>query len=257
MVHQCEQTSQLQDKLTGMLIGLARATENNDHLLTDSTAAIVVEGLCTAATADAETLLRLVERVDEEKRKLVPDCYTCTSQCGRTSEYDMNNLQNANEDVRSLKSLILFGIRGLAACAYHAAALGYKDHTIHKLLYKALFSIGMDDWGMNELLPIALEIGEVNLKCMTMLEKVSTEGTHSTIFFTSEELKRLSDQTGDDVPLDLPISMDRQEAVCILLTLLHLGVRKIRIRPSLPAFLSSNVQNALAEKLGVDLITAP
>ena len=47
--------------------------------------------------------------------------------CGQTEDYDMSKLWNANEDIRSLKSLILFGIRGMAAYAYHAMVLGYKD----------------------------------------------------------------------------------------------------------------------------------
>ena len=171
-------TAELQDKLTGALIGLARATENNEHLLSDSTAAVVVESLFATLTNvnfDDERFYRLLEWVDVEKRKLVPDCYACTSQCGRNNEYDMSALWNADEDIRSLKSLILFGIRGIAAYAYHAAVLGYKDESIHRFLYRALFAIGMDDWGMNELLPIVLEVGEVNLKCMALLDKANTE----------------------------------------------------------------------------------
>ena len=87
----------------------------------------------------------------------------------------MKELWNADEDIRSLKSLILFGIRGIAAYAYHAAVLGYKDEKIHQFLYKALFAIGTSDWGMDELLPIVLEVGEVNLSCMEMLDKANTE----------------------------------------------------------------------------------
>ena len=171
-------TAELQDRLTGALIGLARSIENNEHLLSDSTAAVVVESLFATLTNvnfDDERFYRLLEWVDVEKRKLVPECYTCTSQCGRNNEYDMNDLWNADEDIRSLKSLILFGIRGVAAYAYHAAVLGYKDESIHRFLYKALFAIGMDDWGMDELLPIVLEVGEVNLKCMALLDKANTE----------------------------------------------------------------------------------
>ena len=171
-------TAELQDKLTGALIGLARATEGNEHMVSDSTAAVVVEGLFATLTNvnfDNDTLLAMMDRVDAEKRKLVPECYKCASSCGRNNDYDMSKLWNADEDIRSLKSLILFGIRGVAAYAYHAAVLGYKDETIHQFLYKALFAIGMDDWGMEELLPIVLEVGEVNLKCMAMLDKANTE----------------------------------------------------------------------------------
>ena len=171
-------TAQLQDKLTGTLIGLARATEGNDHAVTDSTAAAIVEGLFATLTNvnfDQEALLALIAQADAEKRKLVPECYRCASSCGRTDNYDMSKLWNADEDIRSLKSLILFGARGIAAYAYHAAVLGYQDKTVNNFLYKALFAIGMDDWGMEELLPIVLEVGEVNLKCMAMLDQANTE----------------------------------------------------------------------------------
>lgn len=44
----------------------------------------------------------------------------------------MKRLWNAGEDVRSLKSLILFGVRGMAAYAYHAAVLGYTDPEVDR-----------------------------------------------------------------------------------------------------------------------------
>lgn len=171
-------TAQIQDQLTGALIGLSRSTEGNADKLSDTTASVVVEGLFATLTNvnfDNEALLHILQRVEEEKRKLVPDCYACAASCGKNNDYDMKELWNANEDIRSLKSLILFGIRGIAAYAYHAAVLGYKDEKIHQFLYKALFAIGTSDWGMDELLPIVLEVGEVNLSCMEMLDKANTE----------------------------------------------------------------------------------
>ena len=171
-------TAELQDRLTGALIGLARATDGNDHMVSATTADVVVEGLFATLTNvnfDSDALLALMDRVAAEKRKLVPECFKCAASCGRNNDYDMQKLWNADEDIRSLKSLILFGIRGVAAYAYHAAVLGYRDETIQKFLYKALFAIGMDDWGMEELLPIVLEVGEVNLRCMAMLDRANTE----------------------------------------------------------------------------------
>ncbi len=171
-------TAVLQDKLTGALIGLARATEGNEHIVSESTAAIIIEGLFATLTNvnfDNEALLAIMKKVEIEKQKLVPECFKCAASCGRNNNYDLNKLWNADEDIRSLKSLILFGIRGIAAYAYHAAVLGYKEESIHKFLYKALFAIGTEDWGMEELLPIVLEVGEVNLKCMAMLDKANTE----------------------------------------------------------------------------------
>ena len=129
----------------------------------------------TNVNFDNNAIEELTRRVEEEKQRLAPDCSVCGSACGRNDNYDMEKLWNANEDIRSLKSLILFGIRGMAAYAYHAALLGYTDEEVNRFFYKALFAVGMDDWGMNELLPVVLEVGEVNLKCMALLDKANTE----------------------------------------------------------------------------------
>jgi len=128
-------TARLQDKLTGALIGLARATEGNEYLITGDTSRLVLEGLFTTVTNvnfNNDTITELIRRVEKERERLVPDCFVCTVSCGKNNNYDMNNLWEADEDVRSLKSLILFGIRGVAAYAYHAAVLGYTDDTINR-----------------------------------------------------------------------------------------------------------------------------
>ncbi|MBQ6907555.1 MAG: hydroxylamine reductase, partial [Clostridia bacterium] len=121
------------------------------------------------------TIQNVIDRVHAEKKRLAPECGSCVSVCGRNDDYDMNNVWKADEDIRSLKSLILFGIRGMAAYAYHASVLGYTDKTVNRFFYKALSAVGMNDYGMNELLPIVLEVGEVNLKCMALLDKANTE----------------------------------------------------------------------------------
>ena len=171
-------TAELQDKLTGALIGLARAVEGDESLATEMTDKLVVEGLFTTITNvnfNNDTITALTGQIQAEKERLVPNCSECSSACGRSSNYDMKELWSANEDVRSLKSLILFGIRGMAAYAYHADVLGYRDAAVNKFFYKALWAIGMKDWGMEELLPIVMEVGEINLKCMALLDKANTE----------------------------------------------------------------------------------
>ena len=171
-------TAEIQDKLTGALIGLARATEGNENLVTKITDKLILEGLFTTITNvnfNNETINSLIARVESEKERLVTNCFCCSSVCGRNDNFDMNDLWNADEDIRSLKSLILFGIRGMSAYAYHAEVLGYRDDDINKFFYKALVAIGMKNWGMEELLPIVMEVGEVNLKCMALLDKANTE----------------------------------------------------------------------------------
>jgi hydroxylamine reductase len=61
----------------------------------------------------------------------------------------------------------------------------------------------------------------------------------------------------NDLPLSLVLSWYEQKAVAILLTLLHLGVRNIRIGPTLPAFLTPAVRNILIEKYNLMPITTP
>lgn len=169
--------AKLQDELTGALVGLARATEGNEHLVTAQMNQLVLESLFATLTNvnfDAESLNGLIEKVHVAKNVLVPDCGTCDNMCGRTDDYDLELLWKEQEDIRSLKSLILFGIRGVAAYAYHAEVLGYRDKEISDLIYKALIAIGLE-WGMEELLPLVLQVGKVNLKCMELLDKANTE----------------------------------------------------------------------------------
>lgn len=171
-------TAQLQDELTGALIGLARAIEGNEDLVNKRTYRLIIEGLFTTITNvnfDNTAIKKFIEHIELEKVRFTPQCIHCTSPCGKNNNYDMQKLWNADEDIRSLKSLILFGIRGMAAYAYHALVLGYKDEEVNSFLIKALFTIGMDDYGMSDLLPIVMEVGKINLKCMKLLDKANTE----------------------------------------------------------------------------------
>ena len=170
-------TALLQDKLTGALIGLARASESNADLLTAQTDDLVQQALFSCVTNvnfEDETITALIDRIHAEKARLVPDCSTCASPCGHNDDYDMGAIWGAQEDIRSLKSLILFGIRGMAAYAYHASVLGYRDECINRFFYRALFLLG-EEASMEELLSMALEVGKVNLKTMELLDKANTE----------------------------------------------------------------------------------
>ncbi len=102
-------TAKLQDELTGALIGLARATEGNEHLVNETTDKLILEGLFSTITNvnfNNETLMTLIDRVELEKERLVPKCFECASACGRNDNFDMQSLWQADEDIRSLKSLI-------------------------------------------------------------------------------------------------------------------------------------------------------
>ena len=61
----------------------------------------------------------------------------------------------------------------------------------------------------------------------------------------------------NDLPLSMILSWYEQKAVCILLTLLHLGIKNIKLGPTLPAFLSPNVLNYLVEHFSIAPVTTP
>ena len=192
------EVAKLQDELTGALIGLARAT-NNAPEANEGTWQLMIEGLFTTVTNvnfNEATLRGLIGRVHTEKVRLVPDCAVCTSPCGRSNDYDMAQLWNAQEDVRSLKSLILFGVRGMAAYAHHAMVLGYADEEVNRFFAKALFAVG-EDWGIDELLPIVMEVGEKNLKCVALLDKANTESY------------------GTPVPVTVPLTVEKGPFIVI------------------------------------------
>ena len=163
-------TAALQDRLTGALIGLSRAAKENAP--TESTDRVMLAGLFTTVTNvnfNSETVAEMIEKVRQEREKLVPRCAVCS----RNDDYDMNELWGADEDIRSLKSLILFGLRGMAAYAYHAMVLGRRDREVNGFFYEALFAIGRENT-MEALLPLVLKTGEVNLRCMELLDRANT-----------------------------------------------------------------------------------
>ena len=61
----------------------------------------------------------------------------------------------------------------------------------------------------------------------------------------------------NELPLSMVLSWYEQKAVCILLTLLHLGIKNIYLGPTLPAFISPNILNYLVENYQISPISAP
>ncbi len=152
-------TANLQDELTGALISLSM----NCTDISEEMAKLIIDGLFATITN--------VNFDDSEIKKLTQEVLEIN---GRES-YDMKKIWNEeNEDIRSLKSLILFGVRGVAAYAYHAAALGYHDSGVDNFLAKALRVIGTEN-SADILLGTAMETGKYNLDCMELLDRANTQ----------------------------------------------------------------------------------
>lgn len=151
----------LQDKLTGALVSFALHAQP-----TDSNCALVERALFATVTNvdfSADSIKEIIAQVHHANGD------------GAYPDFDTTSIwTNENADVRSLKSLILFGIRGMAAYAYHARALGYTDDDMDKFFFAALQAIG-NPGTVDTLLPVVLEVGKQNLTCMALLDKANTE----------------------------------------------------------------------------------
>jgi len=75
--------------------------------------------------------------------------------------------------------------------------------------------------------------------------------------FANNANKQQADRGVNDIPLSRMLSWYEQKAVAVLLTLLHLGIKNIRLGPTLPAFISPNVFKLLSEQYNLQPITTP
>jgi len=83
-------------------------------------------------------------------------------------------LATENEDVRSLRELIIYGLKGMAAYAEHASNLGYEDEEISKFIRKALAATLDDSLTADELVALTLETGKFGVTTMALLDKANT-----------------------------------------------------------------------------------
>ena len=83
-------------------------------------------------------------------------------------------LATENEDIRSLRELITYGLKGLAAYAKHAAALAHTDEEIDAFLQKALAVTTDDALSAEELIALTLETGNFGVRVMELLDKANT-----------------------------------------------------------------------------------
>jgi len=80
-----------------------------------------------------------------------------------------------DEDIRSLRELLTYGLKGMAAYSHHAYVLGYKDKAIFEFIEKGLVSITDDSLGLQDLIGLVLECGEKGVLALALLDKANTE----------------------------------------------------------------------------------
>ena len=175
-------TANYQDEIIGALIGLARAAKNGRP--TESTDALVEKALFTTITNvnfNNSTIKAIKTEVEQEKHRISSEKF---------EDYSMPEIWDGNADIRSLKSLVLFGLKGMAAYAYHARVLGKTCREVDQFFYEALYHLGEDE-PQDVLLPLVLKTGAVNLKCLELLDHANTEAY------------------GDPVPTEVPLTIEK------------------------------------------------
>ncbi|MCL2883629.1 MAG: hydroxylamine reductase [Coriobacteriia bacterium] len=167
-------TSQAQDDLTAALIDLARVIQAQNRTPNANEVRLFVDGSFTCVT-NVNFDDAVVAKMTAEVKAAITAAGGDAVLAGQaTSAYDLNTLWTANEDIRSLKSLILLGMRGVAAYAHHAAVLGKNSAEVDNYFAVALAAIANPDLGLDVLIPMTMEVGQINLKAMEILYESNT-----------------------------------------------------------------------------------
>ena len=135
----------LRERLIGELVGFARATDGNEHLISDSSTALIRECLATQP-ADEIELENLLGRIEAAKRAMVPDCFHCANPCGRNAALDFSELAHVGAAEREAKLRILRNL------------LDFCGTTPESALYRGLIALGLEGVSPEFLDAVAAEI---------------------------------------------------------------------------------------------------
>jgi hydroxylamine reductase len=115
----------------------------------------------------------------------------------RAEEFGINSYPAADANILSLKHILLFGIRGIAAYTDHARILGQEDEAVYMFIHEGLAALMNDKMSGDELLSLVLKCGEVNLRAMEVLDEAHT-GTY-----------------GHPVPTSVPLGAKKGKAILV------------------------------------------
>jgi hydroxylamine reductase len=157
------EVSNKQDELTCSLVGLSRAAAGAAP--SEEADVLMLQGLFATITNvnfDGSRIDELKKLVQAEKEKL-----------GGAEDLPSGSLWNGDEDLVSLRSTLLLGLRGMAAYAWHAYILGKKDSEVVSWFYKGMRALG-EERSVGDWLDLLMEFGQINLKCMALLDEANT-----------------------------------------------------------------------------------
>ena len=150
----------LWNELLGAVIGLARASEGNESDLTEETHAALLAGLSATPEDGEAALSACIDRIHAEKKRIIPNCYACAMPCGRTSDYQMEDLRLGVGSGPALRALMLAGLQNAASGLQQA---GYPAEDMSSV-YRCLIAVGLDGLSADFLLDAAAEAGRLNQK---------------------------------------------------------------------------------------------
>ncbi len=151
------------DELTCAMVGLARAAQGKTP--SREAGELMMQGLFATVTNvnfDGDRIDELKKLIQTEKDKL-----------DGAADLAPDTLWKGDPDLVSLRSTLLLGLRGMAAYAWHAYVLGKKDDEVTSWFYKGMRAVG-EEHSVREWLDLLMEFGQVNLKCMALLDEANT-----------------------------------------------------------------------------------
>jgi hydroxylamine reductase len=178
-------TANLQDLLIYTLKGIAVSAEKAENINTEEIGKFITEALfstITNANFDSHRIEKLIRKglklrdSISVKTKDLPDCATWEIYHMSIQEKaeTVGILTTENEDVRSLRELLIYGLKGIAAYAHHAEMLGKEDSAIYSFLIEALAST-TKELSVDEMVGMVLKAGENAVTTMALLDTANTE----------------------------------------------------------------------------------
>ncbi|MCG8341732.1 MAG: hydroxylamine reductase [Chlorobiales bacterium] len=184
-----EVTAKLQDMLVYVLQGIALCTETSGRKLQTEHGRFISKALFVTVTntnfdddAIVDKIFEALALRDELKNSLAEmPLHDSMVWTGESKEDFIHKAESAgveafsqNEDIRSLKSLVLYGLKGLAAYTDHAEVLGYVDESIYEFYVTALASL-TKEIDADQLTALVMDTGAAAVKAMALLDKANTE----------------------------------------------------------------------------------
>lgn len=178
------EVSNEQDNLVSEMIALAKVAKTNDLASVD----LIVDGLFTTITNVSfhkEKVAALEEKIKAKRESL-----------GGKPVIAPEDLFQGEANASSLRSTLLFGLKGMAAYAHHARILGKRDKDVDAEFVNGMAALA-DEHSVEAWLELLMNFGNINLRCMEILDEANTE------------------TYGNPVPTEVPLTIEKGPFVVI------------------------------------------